>query len=66
MGSRSLPAGVAETPDEAEAIARELGGKVVVKAQVLVGGRGKAGGIKRAGNPEEARGRGGRACWGRL
>ncbi len=49
------PAGVAATPDEAEAIARELGGKVVVKAQALVGGRGKAGGIKRAGNPEEAR-----------
>jgi len=49
------PAGVAETPDQAEAIARELGGKVVVKAQALVGGRGKAGGIKRAGTPEEAR-----------
>ncbi len=49
------PAGVAETPDEAEAIARELGGKVVVKAQALVGGRGKAGGIKRAGTAEEAR-----------
>ena len=49
------PAGVAETPEEAEAIARELGGNVVVKAQALVGGRGKAGGIKRAATPDEAR-----------
>ncbi len=49
------PAGVAETPDQAEAVARELGGRVVVKAQALVGGRGKAGGIKRSGSAEEAR-----------
>ena len=48
-------AAVAETPDEAETIARDLGGSVVVKAQVLVGGRGKAGGIKRATTAEEAR-----------
>ncbi len=47
--------GVAETPEEAEKIARDLGGKVVIKAQVLVGGRGKAGGIKKANTPEEAR-----------
>jgi succinyl-CoA synthetase beta subunit len=46
---------VALTPPEAEEIARELGGPVVVKAQVLVGGRGKAGGIKLAQNPQEAR-----------
>jgi succinyl-CoA synthetase beta subunit len=39
---------------EAEAAARELGGPFVVKAQVLVGGRGKAGGVKLASTPEEA------------
>ncbi|HEX2093560.1 MAG TPA: ADP-forming succinate--CoA ligase subunit beta [Longimicrobiaceae bacterium] len=47
--------GVATTPEEAESIARTLGGKVVVKAQVHAGGRGKAGGVKLAGTPEEAR-----------
>ena len=46
---------VATTPDEAEAIARRVGGKVVVKAQVHAGGRGKAGGVKLADTPEEAR-----------
>jgi len=46
---------IATTPEEAEAIAKELGTEVVVKAQVLVGGRGKAGGIKLAKTPEEAR-----------
>jgi succinyl-CoA synthetase beta subunit len=50
-----VPAGeVAETPEQAEEIARRLG-PVAVKAQVLVGGRGKAGGIKLANTPEEAR-----------
>jgi succinyl-CoA synthetase beta subunit len=49
------PAAVAGSPDEAETVARDLGGEVVVKAQALVGGRGKAGGVKRAGTPEEAR-----------
>ena len=39
---------VAETPEEAAAIATELGGTVVVKAQVHSGGRGKAGGVKLA------------------
>jgi succinyl-CoA synthetase beta subunit len=48
---------VATTSDEAYAIALELGGPVVVKSQVLVGGRGKAGGIKLAKTPEEARDR---------
>ena len=44
-----MPAGeVASTPEEAEAIARRLGGPVVVKAQVHAGGRGKAGGVKLA------------------
>jgi succinyl-CoA synthetase beta subunit len=45
---------VAETPDEARDIAKRLGGPVVVKSQVLVGGRGKAGGIKLAQTPDEA------------
>jgi succinyl-CoA synthetase beta subunit len=46
---------LAETPDEAHAAAKEIGGPVVVKAQVLVGGRGKAGGIKLADDPDDAR-----------
>ena len=45
---------VASTPTEAEAIARRIGGTVVVKAQVHAGGRGKAGGVKLARNPSEA------------
>ena len=45
---------VATSPDEARSMARELGGKVVVKAQVLTGGRGKAGGVKLADNPDGA------------
>ena len=45
---------VATTPEEARAIAERIGGPVVVKAQVLVGGRGKAGGVKLAKTPEEA------------
>jgi len=45
---------VATTPAEAEAIARRLNGQVVVKAQVHVGGRGKAGGVKLASTPKEA------------
>ncbi len=49
------PGRVAATPDEAEAIARDFGGTVVVKAQVHTGGRGKAGGVKLARTPEEAR-----------
>jgi len=47
--------GIAKTGEEAERIAREIGGKVVVKAQVHAGGRGKAGGIKTASSPEEAK-----------
>ena len=46
--------GVVATPQEAREIAKRLGKSVVVKAQVLVGGRGKAGGIKLAETPEEA------------
>ncbi|MEX0816897.1 MAG: ADP-forming succinate--CoA ligase subunit beta, partial [Gaiellales bacterium] len=45
---------LATTPEEARAAAEELGSQVVVKAQVLTGGRGKAGGIKLAGSPDEA------------
>ena len=48
---------LATTPEEARAAAAELGGKVVVKAQVLTGGRGKAGGVKLADGPEEAEAR---------
>lgn len=44
----------ADTPEEARAAAEKLGGVVVVKAQVKVGGRGKAGGVKVAKNPDEA------------
>ncbi|MDP9392660.1 MAG: ADP-forming succinate--CoA ligase subunit beta [Actinomycetota bacterium] len=52
-----LPGGVAETPEQAEAIAREIAAPVVVKAQVKTGGRGKAGGVKLADGPEDARAR---------
>lgn len=53
-----VPSGeVAETPEEARAAAERIGGKVVVKAQVQIGGRGKAGGIKLADGPEEAEAR---------
>ncbi len=45
---------VADTPDQVRAIAQRLGGKVVVKAQVHAGGRGKAGGVKLANTPDEA------------
>ena len=46
--------GVATTPEEARAIAEQIGGRVVVKAQVFVGGRGKAGGVKLADTPAQA------------
>ena len=50
-----IPKGkVAATPKQAGKIAKEMGGRVVVKAQVLVGGRGKAGGIKVVKNAKEA------------
>ncbi len=51
-----IPQGrVARTPDEVKTIAAEIGGTVVVKAQVHAGGRGKAGGIKLGKTPDEAR-----------
>ena len=52
-----LPGGVAETPEQAEAIASEIAGPVVVKAQVKTGGRGKAGGVKLADDPDAAKAR---------
>jgi succinyl-CoA synthetase beta subunit len=52
-----LDGGVATTPEEARAIADRLGGRVVVKAQVKVGGRGKAGGVKLADGVDEAQAR---------
>jgi succinyl-CoA synthetase beta subunit len=45
---------LAATPEEARAAAEEIGGPVVVKAQVLTGGRGKAGGVKLADDPQDA------------
>jgi succinyl-CoA synthetase beta subunit len=48
---------LATTPEEARAAAEEIGGSVVVKAQVLTGGRGKAGGVKLAKDPAEAEAR---------
>ena len=50
-----IPAGrMATSAAEAKQIAEELGGPVVIKSQVLIGGRGKAGGIRLAKNPQEA------------
>ena len=48
------PGEVGETPEQVRAIAQRLGGRVVVKAQVHAGGRGKAGGVKLAKDPVEA------------
>ena len=50
-----LAGAVATTADEAEAAASKIGGKVVIKAQVKVGGRGKAGGVKLADNATDAK-----------
>jgi succinyl-CoA synthetase beta subunit len=50
---------IATTADAARAAAERIGGRVVVKAQVLVGGRGKAGGVKLADTPDEAAARAG-------
>jgi succinyl-CoA synthetase beta subunit len=52
-----LDGGVATTPQEARAIAERLGGRAVVKAQVKVGGRGKAGGVKLAADADEVQAR---------
>ena len=50
-----LAGAVASTAEEAESAASRIGGKVVVKAQVKVGGRGKAGGVKLAENPADTK-----------
>jgi succinyl-CoA synthetase beta subunit len=50
---------IATSPERARAAAARIGGPVVIKAQVLVGGRGKAGGVKLAANPDEAAARAG-------
>ena len=50
-----LAGAVATTPDQAQAAATKIGGEVVVKAQVKVGGRGKAGGVKLAENADDAK-----------
>ncbi len=55
FGIPTSPGAVADSVEEAVAKAEELGYPVVVKAQVKVGGRGKAGGVKLAANAEEAR-----------
>jgi succinyl-CoA synthetase beta subunit len=55
LGVPIPPGEVATTPEEAAAIAKRLGGAVVVKAQVHAGGRGKAGGVKLAKTADEAR-----------
>ena len=49
-----LAGAVATTPEEARKAAAEIGGRTVVKAQVKIGGRGKAGGVKLAENPDDA------------
>lgn len=51
----TTPGDVCETPDQAEAIAAGIGAPVVIKAQVKTGGRGKAGGVKLADDPADAR-----------
>ena len=58
LAERGVPVprgSLATTPDEVESAARDLGGKAVLKAQVHAGGRGRAGGVKLADSPEEAR-----------
>jgi succinyl-CoA synthetase beta subunit len=53
-GVRTTVGEVVTTPTEARAAAEKIGGRVVVKAQVKTGGRGKAGGVKLASSPDEA------------
>src|SRR3954447_7128097 len=53
-GVRTIVGAVVTSPEQARAAAEEIGGRVVVKAQVKTGGRGKAGGVKLASSPDEA------------
>src|SRR5207237_10679222 len=57
LGINTPRGGLASTPDEARDIHKRIGGEVVVKAQVLVAGRGKAGGIKFGTKTDETRDR---------
>lgn len=57
LGINTPKGGLASTPDEARDVHKRIGGEVVVKAQVLVAGRGKAGGIKFGSKPDETRDR---------
>jgi succinyl-CoA synthetase beta subunit len=57
LGINTPKGGLASTAEEARDIHRRIGGEVVIKAQVLVAGRGKAGGIKFGSKPEETRDR---------
>ncbi len=54
QGVRLPDGGTAETPEDAARIASDIGGPVVLKSQVLSGGRMKAGGVKFADTPAEA------------
>ena len=54
FGIPVLPGNVAASPEEAREVAAQVGGTVVIKAQVQAGGRGKAGGVKLAHTPDEA------------
>ncbi len=54
LGIPAPRGGIASSPDEAKEIHKRMGGEAVVKAQVLVAGRAKAGGVKFASTPEEA------------
>src|SRR5207244_8700498 len=53
LGINTPRGGLASAPDEARDIHKRIGGEAVIKAQVLVAGRGKAGGIKFASKPDE-------------
>ncbi len=62
LARHGVPVSAGETatsPEETRAAAGRIGGPVVIKAQVLVGGRGKAGGVKLAADPDEAAARAG-------
>ncbi len=57
LGINTPKGSLASTPDEARDVHKRIGGEVVIKAQVLVAGRGKAGGIKFGSKPDETRDR---------
>src|SRR5947208_16413244 len=57
LGINTPRGGLASTPDEARDIHKRIGGEVVIKGQVMVASRGKAGGIKFGSKPEKTRDR---------